>query len=61
MQVFDHLNQDTTLFMRRAGMIPIGSTNTSEICMWMESNNKVYGRTNNPYDLTRTAGGSSGG
>jgi fatty acid amide hydrolase 2 len=47
--------------LRRAGAIPLGVTNVSELCMWMESNNKVYGRTNNPYDLTRTAGGSSGG
>src|SRR5258708_11132280 len=29
--------------------------------MWMESNNRVYGRTNNPYATGRTAGGSSGG
>ncbi len=46
---------------RKAGAIVLGVTNTSELCMWMESNNKVYGRTNNPYDATRTVGGSSGG
>ena len=38
-----------------------GMPNTSELCMWMESFNKVYGRSNNPYDVTRTVGGSSGG
>lgn len=47
--------------LRAAGAIPLGVTNISELCMWMESNNRVYGRTNNPYDLTRTVGGSSGG
>lgn len=47
--------------LRRAGAIPLGVTNTSELCMWMESDNKVYGRTNNPYDLDRIVGGSSGG
>lgn len=47
--------------IRAAGAIPLGVTNTSELCMWMESNNKVYGRTRNPYDPGRTAGGSSGG
>ncbi len=47
--------------LRAAGAIPLGITNVSELCMWMESNNKVYGRTNNPYDLGRTVGGSSGG
>ncbi|MCB9531886.1 MAG: amidase [Myxococcales bacterium] len=47
--------------VRRAGAIPLGVTNTSELCMWMESNNRVYGRTNNPYDPTRIVGGSSGG
>ena len=29
--------------------------------MWMETNNRVYGRTNNPYDPERIVGGSSGG
>lgn len=46
---------------RAAGAIPMGVTNTSELCMWMESSNAVYGRTNNPYDPTRMVGGSSGG
>lgn len=47
--------------LRAAGAIPLGVTNVSELCMWMESDNRVYGRTNNPYDASRTAGGSSGG
>ncbi len=46
---------------REAGAIVLGVTNISELCMWMESSNNVYGRTNNPYDLGRTVGGSSGG
>lgn len=47
--------------IRGAGAIPMGVTNVSELCMWMESNNKVYGRTNNPYDPRHIVGGSSGG
>ncbi len=47
--------------VRAAGAIPIGVTNVSELCMWMETNNRVYGRTNNPYDPERIVGGSSGG
>ncbi len=47
--------------LRAAGAIPLGVTNISELCMWMESSNKVYGRSNNPYDVRRTVGGSSGG
>ena len=47
--------------VRAAGAIPLGVTNTSELCMWMESYNEVYGRTNNAYDAGRIAGGSSGG
>jgi fatty acid amide hydrolase 2 len=47
--------------LRSAGAIPLGVTNLSELCMWYESSNKVYGRTNNPYDPTRIVGGSSGG
>ena len=51
----------TVARLRAAGAIPLGVTNTSELCMWMESNNRVYGLTRNPYDQSRTAGGSSGG
>ncbi|MDG1479569.1 MAG: amidase [Myxococcota bacterium] len=47
--------------LRAAGAIPMGVTNTSELCMWMETNNRLYGRTNNPYDPRRIVGGSSGG
>lgn len=47
--------------LRAAGAIPIGVTNTSEATMWIESDNRLYGRTNNAYDQRRTAGGSSGG
>jgi len=44
-----------------AGAIPLGLTNTSELTLWIESHNRVYGRTSNPYDVRCTAGGSSGG
>jgi len=44
-----------------AGAIPLGVTNTSELTLWIESTNRLYGRTSNPYDPKRTAGGSSGG
>jgi fatty acid amide hydrolase 2 len=44
-----------------AGAIPVGVTNTSELTLWIESYNPLYGRTSNAYDPTRTAGGSSGG
>lgn len=55
--------QDATAVsrLRRAGFIPLGVTNTSELCMWMESNNNLYGITNNPYNTERIVGGSSGG
>lgn len=46
--------------LKRAGAIPLGVTNTSELCMWLESHNHIYGITNNPYDLERIPGGSSG-
>lgn len=47
--------------LKRAGAIPLGVTNSSELCMWSESHNHLYGICNNPYDLERTPGGSSGG
>ena len=51
----------TVSLYRKAGAIPLGVTNTSELCMWLESRNRLYGQSNNPYDLSRTVGGSSGG
>ncbi len=47
--------------VRQAGAIIMGKTNVPEAAMWIESYNPVYGRTNNPYDVTRGVGGSSGG
>ena len=47
--------------LRAAGAILLGKTNTPELTLAGESDNLVYGRTNNPYDLERTPGGSSGG
>ncbi len=60
----DHIaTEDATAVkrLRAAGAIPLGVTNVSELCMWMESANRVYGRTTNAYDAGRIAGGSSGG
>jgi len=47
--------------LRTAGAIILGVTNTPELLMAWETDNLLYGRTNNPWDLERTAGGSSGG
>ena len=47
--------------MKAAGCIVIGKTNTPEFGMGSHSFNSVFGVTRNPYDLTKTAGGSSGG
>jgi amidase len=47
--------------MRRAGAITIGKTNTPEFGSGSQTFNPVFGATRNPYDLTRTCGGSSGG
>jgi amidase len=47
--------------MRRAGAILIGKTNTPEFGAGSQTFNKVFGATRNPYDLTKTCGGSSGG
>lgn len=46
---------------RQAGAIILLVSNTPELCLFWESNNSVTGSTWNPYDNTRTAGGSSGG
>ena len=56
-------SQDAPLVarLRAAGAIILGVTNTPEFLMAWETDNLLYGRTNNPWDLSRTAGGSSGG
>ena len=51
---------DVVACMRKAGAIPLVVTNCSELCMWMESSNFVYGRTNSAYHRGRIVGGSSG-
>ncbi len=47
--------------MRDAGAIILGKTNMADLGAAYETDNHVAGRTNNPYDLQRTPGGSSGG
>jgi len=47
--------------LKAAGAIILGNTNVPELLMAYETDNLLHGRTNNPWDLTRTPGGSSGG
>ncbi|MCH6167767.1 amidase [Pseudonocardia alaniniphila] len=47
--------------MKHAGGILLAKTNLPEFSYWIESDNLLTGRTNNPWDLNRSAGGSSGG
>jgi Asp-tRNA(Asn)/Glu-tRNA(Gln) amidotransferase A subunit family amidase len=47
--------------LKRAGGVILGTTNCPEFLMAYETDNRLYGRTANPWDLERTAGGSSGG
>src|ERR1700723_2748180 len=47
--------------MKRAGGILLAKTNLPEFSYWIESDNLLSGRSNNPWDVTRTPGGSSGG
>jgi amidase len=60
----DHVPTEDTLMvsrLRRAGAIVIGKTNTPEFGAGSQTFNRVFGATRNPYDLSRTPGGSSGG
>ncbi|KDR15404.1 fatty-acid amide hydrolase 2 [Zootermopsis nevadensis] len=52
---------ETVMLMRASGAIPLLVTSTPELCMMIETYNKIIGTTNNPYDLRRTPSGSSGG
>jgi amidase len=47
--------------LRRAGALPIGKTNVPEFAMGSHTYNPVFGTTRNPYDLSKSAGGSTGG
>ena len=56
-------DRDATLAgrLRAAGGIPIAKTNLPDLLFSFETDNLIYGRTNNPYDARRSPGGSSGG
>jgi len=47
--------------LRAAGAIVVAKTNVAQLLIFTESDNPVYGRTNNPFNLERSCGGSSGG
>jgi Asp-tRNA(Asn)/Glu-tRNA(Gln) amidotransferase A subunit family amidase len=47
--------------LRQAGGIVLGKTNLPEFALWQETDNLLFGRTVNPWNLERIAGGSSGG
>lgn len=55
--------RDATLVarLRAAGAVPVARTNLPDLLFAFESDNLIFGRTNNPYDPSRTSGGSSGG
>ena len=59
----DESTYDATFVSRlkSEGAIILGITNVPELLISYETDNLIYGRTNNPYDLNRTPGGSSGG
>jgi amidase len=60
----DHMGAEDTVALERlrnAGVIPIGKTNAPEFALGSHTYNNVYGTTVNPYDVTKSAGGSTGG
>ncbi len=58
-----YATKDSTIVSRlkAEGAIILGVTNVPELLFAYETDNRTHGRTNNPYDLARTPGGSSGG
>ncbi|MET7847822.1 amidase [Streptomyces avermitilis] len=60
----DHVpdqDADTVARLRAAGAVIVGKTNVPTMCQDLQTSNPLFGKTKNPYDDTRTAGGSSGG
>ena len=60
----DHVPTEDALIvtrMRAAGAVTVGKTNTPEFGAGSQTFNRVFGATHNPYDISRTCGGSSGG
>jgi amidase len=60
----DHVPQSDAIIVERiakAGAISVGKSNTPEFGAGSQTFNEVFGATRNPYDLTKTCGGSSGG
>src|SRR5581483_5921737 len=60
----DNVPQEDELIVqriRRAGAVTVGKTNTPEFGAGSQTFNTVFGATRNPYDLSKTCGGSSGG
>ncbi|HEX9578804.1 MAG TPA: amidase family protein, partial [Myxococcales bacterium] len=47
--------------LREAGAVVLGRTNLSQLCLYAESRNPLFGQTANPWSLEHTPGGSSGG
>ncbi len=63
-ELTDHVpsrDADVVALLRAAGAVIIGKTNVPAMCQDIQTSNPVFGRTKNPFDETRTAGGSSGG
>src|SRR6202162_3706309 len=56
-------DQDAELVARleAAGAIVVAKTNVPQLLIYVEADNPLYGRTNNPWNLSRSPGGSSGG
>lgn len=54
-------DSEVVSLLRNEGAIILGKTNTPTLCFCQETDNKIYGKTNNPWNLNHTSGGSSGG
>ena len=61
---FDHVprtNSTVAARLEAAGALLVGKTNVAELLADFQTSNSIFGRTNNPWDVSRTPGGSSGG